>query len=122
MVTSTSRVSSVVGHQGLPSRFRSRRSTSRKIFAASQWGQPARTKTSRSWADSPAENECPVPQREQDKADADRADESPYVLVWMEHYAGLVDRAKRRSASDIGQHIQHLLVRQCAAKSMHGSE
>ena len=65
---------------------------------------------------------CPALQREQDKADADRADESPYVLVWMEHDVGLVDRAKRRPASDIRQHIQHLLVRQSAAKSMHGSE
>lgn len=65
---------------------------------------------------------CPAPQREQDKADADRADESPYALVWMEQDTGLVDRAKRRPASDIGQHIQHLLVRQCATKSMHGSE
>ena len=67
-------------------------------------------------------DQCPAPQREQDKADADRADESPYVLVWMEHDVGLVDRAKRCSASDIRQHIQHLLVRQCAAKSVHGSE
>ena len=64
----------------------------------------------------------PAPQREQDKADADRADESPYVLVWMAHDVGLVDRAKRRPASDIRQHIQHLLIRQSAAKSMHGSE
>jgi hypothetical protein len=65
---------------------------------------------------------CHAPQREQDTADADRADESPYALVWLEHDVGLVHRAKRRPASDIGQHIQHLLVRQPAAKSMHGSE
>jgi hypothetical protein len=65
---------------------------------------------------------CPAPQREQEKADADRADESPNVLVWMEHDVGLVDRAERRPASDIRQRIQHLLVRQSAAKSMHGSE
>ena len=65
---------------------------------------------------------CPVPQREQGKADGDRANESPYALVWMAHDVGLVDRAKRRPASDIRQHIQQLLVRQCAAKSVHGSE
>ena len=64
----------------------------------------------------------PAPQREQDKAEADRTDESPYVLVWVERDVELVDRAKRRPASDIGQRIQHLLVRQCAAKSMHGGE
>ena len=67
-------------------------------------------------------DQCPAPQPEQDKADADRADESPYALVWMEHDVGLVDRAERRPASDIRQRIQHLLVRQSAAKSMHGSE
>ena len=67
-------------------------------------------------------DQCPAPQREQEKADADRADESPYVLVWMEHGVALVDRAKRRPASDVRQHIQHLLVRQCTAKCMHGSE
>jgi len=65
---------------------------------------------------------CPATQREEDKADADRANESPYVLVWMEHDVGLVDRAERRPASDIRQRIQQLLVRQCAPKSMHGSE
>ena len=65
---------------------------------------------------------CPAPQGEQDKADADRAGESPNVLVRMEHDVGLVDRAERRPASDIRQRIQHLLVRQSAAKSMHGSE
>ena len=65
---------------------------------------------------------CSVPQREQDKADADCADESPYVLVWTEHDVELVDRAKRRPASDLRQHIQYLLARQCAAKSVHGSE
>jgi hypothetical protein len=67
-------------------------------------------------------DQCPAPQREQAKADADRADESPYVLVWMEHDVELVDRAKRGPASDVRQRIQRLLVRQCAAKSVHGSE
>ena len=63
-----------------------------------------------------------APHNEQDKADADRANKSRYLLMWKEHDVGLVDRAKRRPASDIRQHIQHLLVRQCAAKSVHGSE
>lgn len=67
-------------------------------------------------------DQCPAPQREQNKKDADRADEAPYVLVWMQHPVALVDRTKRRPASDVRQHIQHLLVRQCTAKFMHGSE
>ena len=39
----------------------SRRSSSRKTFAASQWGQPARTKTSRSGTGSPAWTSAPLP-------------------------------------------------------------
>jgi hypothetical protein len=79
----------------------------------------ARLATIRGFA---SEYSCPASQREQDKADADRADKLPYALWVMEHDVGLVDRAKRRPASDIRQHIQQLLVRQCAAKSVHGSE
>lgn len=67
-------------------------------------------------------DQCPASQREQDKADADRADELPYALWVTEHNVALAGRVKRRRASDIRQHIQQLLVRQSAAKSMHGSE
>ena len=65
---------------------------------------------------------CPAPQREQDKTDTYRADEPPYALMWTGHDVVLVERAKRRHASDIRQHVRHLLVRQFAAESVHGSE
>ena len=70
----------------------------------------------------PGLDPCPAPRREQDKADADGADESPCVLMLTEHDVALAHPVKRRHASDVREHIQHLLTRQSAAKSVHGSE
>ena len=70
----------------------------------------------------PGLDPCSAPQREQDKADADRADESPYGSMLTEHDVALAHRVKQRHASDVRQHIQHLLVRQSAAKCVHRSE
>ena len=52
----------------------------------------------------------PACRYQQEKADADRANDSPDAWMRTEHNVALAHRVERGDGSDVGEHVQDLLV------------
>ena len=65
---------------------------------------------------------CPAEEQEKNNKRAGLPSQSLEACVLNEYTVALTDNVRGRHSPDVRQHIQHLLIRQLAAKTVHWAE
>lgn len=74
------------------------------------------------WSRFSSPNMCPAEEQEKKNRHAELSSKSLQPGALKEHNLVLTENVRGRHSSDVRQHIQHLLIRQLAAKTVHRAE